>query len=120
MKHILPLLIIIAGATQATQAIDISIGVGQRAPVYIQEGPPPLRHEVVYAAPEPNYVWMPGHWFRSGNSWSWYPGYWEYPPRTNAEWSSGHWVKSRDGWMWSEGSWKHHGHDRKHWDRDDR
>ena len=38
--------------------------------------PPPARYEVVPAAPNAAYVWVPGLWLWGGARYDWRPGYW--------------------------------------------
>jgi hypothetical protein len=76
------------------------------AAVIIKEAPPAPRVEKIYAAPSQESVWISGHWKRKGNTWDWYPGYWEAPPRRGLAWVPGHWAEHRGGWYWVEGHWK--------------
>jgi hypothetical protein len=74
--------------------------------VYIREGPPPLRREVVIARPGPDYFWVRGHWGYAGGRWVWAPGRWLRPDRPHRRWAQGHWVHNRHGYYWNEGRWR--------------
>ncbi len=43
--------------------------------------PPPPIVEVVPAAPEPWYIWRPGHWYYRSTGWRWWGGAWIAPRR---------------------------------------
>jgi len=62
--------------------------------------PPPRAHADLGAPPQDKrdappprdgYVWMPGHWARSGDHWVWLEGYYERA-RRGYTWKPGHWV----------------------------
>jgi hypothetical protein len=44
--------------------------------------------------PRAGFVWMPGHWARSGDRWVWLEGYFE-PARPHYRWEPGRWVTVR-------------------------
>ncbi len=51
--------------------------------------------------PYPNYVWVEGGWFVTGNHYSYRQGYWA-PPRRKA-YRPGYWRNTRGGWVWVPG-----------------
>jgi len=73
--------------------------------VYIREGPPPVREEVIVESPGPDYVWVRGHWGYEGR-WVWVPGRWLLPDRPHRRWVEGHWAQDRHGYFWVEGHWR--------------
>jgi len=76
------------------------------ARVYVQIGPPAVRHEVVAVAPGPGYVWAPGYYTWSGTAYVWAPGRYVRPPRPHAVWVAPHWVHHAKGWYVVPGRWK--------------
>ena len=92
---------------------DISVG--------IRIGPPPPARVVRVrpVAPGPDYLWVDGYWFVSGNRYRWHDGYWTRPPYGGARWV----APRHDGDRFWEGYWEgergRHEHDHR-WDRDRR
>jgi hypothetical protein len=79
----------------------------QTARVYIREGPPPLRHEVIVARPGPEYIYVRGHWIYGRNGgYAWAPGRWLRPEGARRRWEEGQWVHERRGWYYTEGRWR--------------
>lgn len=74
--------------------------------VVITETPPAPQVEVMGVAPGPDYVWLPGHWTRSGDRWVWTSGRWELRPSATSVYVPGHWEKHNGGYVWREGYWK--------------
>ncbi len=87
-------------------AASVLLLSGCAATVYLEEGPPADRVEVLGVAPSPSYVWVAGHWAWD-TTWVWVPGHWAKLPQENAVWVSGHWRKSPRGWVWIEGRWRY-------------
>ncbi len=75
------------------------------APAIVSDPPPPPQIEVLDTPPEPNYVWIPGHWEHQKH-WTWISGHWTPQPRPQARWIPGRWAKQDRGWMWVEGYWR--------------
>jgi hypothetical protein len=76
--------------------------------IYLNIGPPPLRHEVV-PSPRHGYVWSPGYWNARHN---------------RHTWQAGHWERERAGYRFSQPGWTQRDNrwqlERGHWDRNDR
>jgi len=70
---------------------------------YIPVPPPP--QEVITEAPGPSYVWVPGQWDRTADSWSWNGGEWVQPPFSNAYWVPGYWQHWGGQYQWETGHW---------------
>jgi len=68
--------------------------------------PPPVREEVIPAAPSERVVWHPGRWSWDGTGYVWVAGHWVDRPYANAVWEPGHWVDHGNGWVWDEGHWR--------------
>ena len=79
--------------------------VVQQEPIVVQVEPPPLRDEVIIAAPTPRHVWVPGYWAWHGG-WAWQPGHWAVPPHQRAHWVPGHWNHRGHDWVWVPGFWR--------------
>jgi hypothetical protein len=78
---------------------------GQR--VYVREGPPPLRREVIVERPGRDYVYIRGHWvYGRGGGYAWVPGRWERPEGRRHQWVEGRWAHDRGGWYYIEGRWR--------------
>jgi len=76
--------------------------------VIVRVAPPPLRREVIIAAPGPRerFAWIEGYYRWDGHDYDWVPGRWiERPGRYHA-WVPGHWVRGGGGWFWREGHWR--------------
>ena len=76
--------------------------------VVIRTPPPPLRHEVIIAAPGPRdrFAWVEGHWRWDGHDYDWIPGHWIKRPRGRHGWVAGRWVARHGEWVWREGHWR--------------
>ncbi|HEY3756947.1 MAG TPA: YXWGXW repeat-containing protein [Opitutaceae bacterium] len=96
LNHLLSFALL-AGLPMAASA-QIGFGVNVR----ITAAPPPMRAEIIPAAPGPGYVWVRGHWaWRHG--WVWMPGSYQYRPGYN--WVPGHWDSRGGEYVWVEGHW---------------
>jgi hypothetical protein len=73
------------------------------SPTYLDDPPP--QQEIITAAPSPSYVWVPGQWGRTADSWSWQSGTWVQPPFSNAYWTPGYWRNSGGQYVWQGGHW---------------
>ena len=73
------------------------------SPTYIEIPPP--QQEVITPAPAPSYVWVPGQWERTPDSWNWVSGQWVQPPFSNAYWVSGYWQHWGGQYQWETGHW---------------
>jgi len=69
-------------------------------------GPPPLRQEVIVAAPGPAYAWVGGEWVWQGGGWVWVAGRWALPPRPHAVWVAPRWDQGPYGWHRVPGYWR--------------
>ena len=74
--------------------------------VYIAEAPPPVRVEVIPAAPGVGFVWIRGFWRYNGGRYAWVSGRWERPVEGRREWVAERWVHDRNGWYLVEGHWR--------------
>ena len=77
MRSKLLLLLLLAGGS-IFAGTHVSIGIGVGLPYAWYPPPPP---PVYYAppCPGPEYVWIPGYYYRVGPSWTWRAGYWAPP-----------------------------------------
>jgi len=75
--------------------------------VYVREGPPPVRREIVVERPNRDYVYIRGHWIygRDGR-YAWIPGQWIRPEGRRHSWVDGRWAHDRSGWYYIEGHWR--------------
>ena len=80
---------------------DPGVGV-----VYVERGPPRRLAEVVGMPPQPEVIWMSGHWRWSGREFYWVPGQWVAVRQGYRTWVSGRWIKTRRGWYFIEGHWR--------------
>lgn len=79
--------------------------------IIVDETPPPPRHEVIVV--RSGYVWVGGHWERSGSQWVWRDGYHERT-RADHDWKPGRWERRGKGHAWVAGSWQARGQARGH------
>ncbi len=98
-------IILLSIALAAAPLVGCLSGHAQGERVYIREGPPAARTEVVVERPGADYVWLRGHWGYSGGGYAWVPGRWERPDRPRRRWADGGWRRDRRGWYWVEGHW---------------
>ena len=80
-------------------------GPPPRDRLYVREGPPGVRTEVIIERPGPEYVWLRGHWAYAGGGYAWVPGRWERPDGRR-RWVEGRWAHDRKGWFYVEGRWR--------------
>jgi hypothetical protein len=73
------------------------------AVVEVEEEPPPPRAVVIET--RPGFVFVEGHWYRSGGRWVWADGYWERE-RVGHVWVPGRWERRGNRHVWVEGSWR--------------
>jgi hypothetical protein len=66
------------------------------------EPPPPRPERVVY---RPGYVWVQGHWVRSGGHWLWRSGHYERE-RAGMVYEHGRWERRGRSHVWVEGTWR--------------
>lgn len=93
-------------ALATTPIIGCASAPAQGGRVYIREGPPPVRREVIVERPGPDFVYIRGHWGYGGGGYVWVPGRWERPNGGRRHWNEGHWAHDRHGWYWVEGRWR--------------
>lgn len=56
--------------------------------------------------PNDQYIWIPGYYQHSGQSWNWVPGGW-WLPQHGRSWISGRWVGGPGGtFYWQKGHWQ--------------
>jgi len=89
----------IAGMLTAGMSFaKVSFYVGVAPPAPIVETRPP--------APGPGYVWTPGYYRWSGNSYAWTNGLWVHPPHHRHHYVAGAWVHRHSGWYFRPGYWR--------------
>ena len=71
----------------------------------VAEAPPAPITEEVYAAPGPDFAWIPGQWTWN-RVWIWIPGHYVRRPHPGAVWVAGAWGRSAHGWTWIGGHWR--------------
>lgn len=85
----------------------------------IQIGPPPPRRvvRVLPPSPSPDFVWIEGYWYATGNHYKWHAGYWTRPAYPAARWIAPHYERGRyfNGYWDGGAGRREHDH---HWDRD--
>jgi hypothetical protein len=93
------------------------------AQLSIRIGPPPQPRvvRVIPARPGPDYQWVDGYWYATGNHWTWHNGYWTRAPYTGAQWIAPRYENGQfypGYWNGANGRLEHnHGWDRRR-DRD--
>ncbi len=73
------------------------------ATVEVDEDPPPPRSVVVES--RPGFVFLEGHWYRSGGRWEWQDGHWERE-RAGQSYVVGRWDRRGNKRVWVEGRWQ--------------
>lgn len=73
--------------------------------VETEAAPPPPRVEPVANAPGPDYVWLPGYWYWTGQSYVWHAGSWGIPPAPHHVWVRSGWVHHRGRYHYVPGRW---------------
>jgi YXWGXW repeat-containing protein len=64
--------------------------------------PPPRVVRVLPRRPGPDYTWIDGYWYPSGNHWKWHKGYWTRAPYAGARW----YGPRYDGGQYYQGYWE--------------
>lgn len=95
----------LAAGLLALAVVSILGTSGCTRTVYVQTDPPAPQDEVRPTAPDPQAVWISGHWGWNGRRWDWKPGHWAGKPK-GKEWVPGHWNHTPRGWRWVDGHWK--------------
>ncbi len=80
---------------------DQAVAQSQLAP----QPPPPPQVESPGRPPNPNAVWISGHWLWRSGRYEWEPGRWETPP-PGAAYIPGHHRSTGQGWVWEPGRWR--------------
>lgn len=92
--------------TAAALAGLLALGGCVVEPVNPYPPPPPLRTEVIPAAPSAAVVWEPGHYHWNGGAYVWVPGHYVTRVATMHRWEHGHWEHGPGGgWVWVPGHW---------------
>lgn len=68
--------------------------------------PPPVRHEVVYARPSRNHVWIPGYWSWQHGRYVWIAGHYSLPPRGRDRWVEPRWERRGSSYVFIDGHWR--------------
>ena len=92
-----------SGGTNEAVAIPRRV---QRAPVLVEQPPPPRKLEIVPLPPGPDYAWVPGQWMYSEGKWIWNEGAYKLRPYVGAVWMGGYWARHGRGWTWVRGHWR--------------
>jgi hypothetical protein len=100
-----PLLALVAAAVVTVAGLAGCATAPPPDVVYIADGPPPLRTEVIVTAPGPDFVWVPG-WWNYDRVYVWVPGSWQRPPRARATWTAPIWRHTKKGWYRIDGRWR--------------
>ena len=74
-------------------------------PEYSYVEPPPPEVEVIPVAPGPAYVWVPGSWYWTGQTYLWQPGRYAVPPERGHVWVRAGWVHHHDRYYSVPGRW---------------
>jgi hypothetical protein len=83
------------------------IAVAAPAPIIVSGNPPAPILETITAAPQANYVLIPGNWEWNGR-WVWRSHKWVARPHAAAVWEPGHtdWSNHHNAYVWHKGHWK--------------
>ncbi len=83
------------------------IAIDTPAPIIVSGFPPAPILETITAAPQANYVSIPGCWEWNGR-WVWRSHKWVPRPDATAVWESGrtHWSNHHNAYVWHQGHWK--------------
>jgi hypothetical protein len=76
-----------------------------RRVVVARPAPAPRIERRVTVAPNPNYVWIRGHWAWRNDDWVWIGGRWVERPRPGAVWREGEFLRQGDRMIWTPGHW---------------
>jgi len=93
-------------AALTTGIVTVSGLAAAQEEVEIDLAPPPVRVEVIPAAPSPRHFWIHGYygWYRGAHVW--YPGRYELN-RTGWSWSEARWALVGRRWHFYPGHWYH-------------
>jgi len=83
-----------------------AIRFAQSTVIIAPQAPPPVREEIIPAAPSTSVVWQPGRWSWNGASYVWIGGQYVARPRPEVAWLPGHWDQGPGGWTWVDGRWQ--------------
>ncbi|HEX3035193.1 MAG TPA: YXWGXW repeat-containing protein [Thermodesulfobacteriota bacterium] len=76
------------------QVVTTTIPEPDNPPPSSYDEPPPVppahRSLDPGVPPSYDYVWIPGHWERSGDQWVWVDGQWVLPPHDDSVYVTGH------------------------------
>jgi len=64
------------------------------------------RRGFYYAAVGAAFLWIPGYWNWSGQSYVWTQGVWSAPPNPGEVWIPAQWNWNGNMWLWCEGHWE--------------
>lgn len=83
------------------------IAIAAPAPIIVSGVPPAPIVETITAAPQPNYVCIPGTWEWNGR-WVWRSHQWVARPHADAVWEPGHtrWSDHHNAYVWEKGHWR--------------
>lgn len=73
--------------------------------VVVSRPQPAPRVERRIASPNPNYVWIKGHWAWRAEDWVWVAGRWAERPRPGAVWKEGEFLRQGKRMVWTPGHW---------------
>jgi hypothetical protein len=73
------------------------------ATIEVDESPPPPQYETVVV--RPGFIFVHGHWNRSGGRWVWMSGHYERE-RAGYVWAPGRWETRGRRHVWVQGSWR--------------
>jgi hypothetical protein len=68
--------------------------------------PPPPRETVIVERPEPESVWIEGHWEYDGRGYYWVDGYWVVPPPHYRHYVAPHWERRGHVHVYIRGYWR--------------
>ncbi len=94
-------------STRADRVVgdDAMVGSNSRREVVVTRRIPAARTERVTVSPNPNYVWIKGHWSWQDNDWVWMAGRWAERPRPGAVWREGEFLQQGYRMIWQPGHW---------------
>ncbi|MEP7064579.1 MAG: hypothetical protein ABI889_00970 [Gemmatimonadota bacterium] len=99
--------IALSGITLAIAPLSACASAPRGERIYVREGPPPERREVIVGRPGSDCVFIRGHWVHGPNGgYGWMPGRWVRPESRLNRWEEGRWVHDRGGWYYIEGHWR--------------
>lgn len=84
---------------------DALFGTYSTRRVVVTRPQPTLRTERRIVSPNPNYVWIKGHWAWRNDDWVWVAGRWAERPRPGAVWKEGEFLREGQRMAWVPGHW---------------